>query len=35
MCQSPYHWTGGYLLAAVLLVILGLLKPSGCEDERS
>ena len=26
LCQSPYHWAGGYLLAAVLLVILGAIK---------
>ena len=23
ICQSPYHWAGGYLLAAVLLVAIG------------
>jgi AGZA family xanthine/uracil permease-like MFS transporter len=26
MCQTPYHWAGGYLLAAVLLAVLGAFK---------
>ncbi len=26
ICQSPYHWAGGYLLAAVLLAVLGAIK---------
>jgi adenine/guanine/hypoxanthine permease len=25
LCQSPYHWAGGYLLAAALLVGLGVM----------
>ena len=27
LCQSPYHWAGGYLLAAVVLVIIGATSP--------
>ena len=33
LCQSPYHWAGGYLLAAVLLVVLGTFKTGGNEDD--
>jgi len=29
LCQSPYHWAGGYLLAAVVLVALGAMKTEG------
>ena len=25
LCQSPYHWAGGYLLAAALLVTVGVM----------
>ena len=28
LCQSPYHWAGGYLLAAVVLAVLGAWEKS-------
>jgi AGZA family xanthine/uracil permease-like MFS transporter len=31
LCQSPYHWAGGYLLAAILLVVLGAIRTGGDE----
>jgi AGZA family xanthine/uracil permease-like MFS transporter len=34
LCQSPYHWAGGYLLAAVLLVVLGSIKTEYAEPHR-
>ncbi len=39
LCQSPYHWAGGYLLAAALLVAIGAMDARHgsaevvCEEE--
>jgi AGZA family xanthine/uracil permease-like MFS transporter len=33
LCQSPYHWAGGYLLAAMLLAALGAIK-TGHDEVR-
>lgn len=33
-CQSPYHWTAAYLLAAVILVLLYLFQAVGRESGR-
>ncbi len=27
LCQSPYHWAGGYLLAAAVLMLIGWTSP--------
>ena len=27
LCQSPYHWAGGYALAAVVLIVIGAVSP--------
>jgi adenine/guanine/hypoxanthine permease len=29
LSQSPYHWAGGYLLAAVMLIVIGCSMPRG------
>jgi AGZA family xanthine/uracil permease-like MFS transporter len=29
LCQSPYHWAGGYLLAAALLAAIGAMDAKG------
>ncbi len=31
LCQSPYHWAGGYLLAAALLAAIGVMDAKGKE----
>ncbi len=36
ICQSPYHWVGGYLLAAALLVVIGAMdRGTGWKDENA
>ncbi len=27
LCQSPYHWAGGYVLAAAVVVLIGWTSP--------
>ena len=27
LCQSPYHWAGGYLLAAAVVMVVGWMSP--------
>jgi hypothetical protein len=27
LCQSPYHWAGGYLLAAAVVMLIGWTSP--------
>ena len=29
LCQSPYHWAGGYLLAAAAVMLIGWISPGG------
>ena len=31
LCQSPYHWASGYLLAAAVVVVIGWMSPAGPE----
>jgi adenine/guanine/hypoxanthine permease len=33
LCQSPYHWAGGYVLAAAVVLSLGWLSPAARETE--
>ncbi len=34
LCQSPFHWAGGYLLAAALLAVIGAMdRGAGWKDE--
>jgi adenine/guanine/hypoxanthine permease len=33
LCQSPYHWAGGYVLAAVTVVVIGWISPRGGKNE--
>ena len=27
LCQSPYHWAGGYVLAAAVVIVIGWMSP--------